>query len=92
MEYRDVHNILPGSYSWRTPSPASEKVTEEFVPMWFDTDYKTSFRNTKHYIRRIRPNFRPPTLSIYNFPITDEMVNGLNELIEDAPSKYYCLN
>ena len=87
MEYRDVHNIIPGSYSWRTPSPASEKVTEDFVPHWFEKDYKTSYRNTQHYIRRIRPNFNPPEQKFFNFPIDDEMRNGLTELVKDSPSK-----
>jgi len=87
MEYRDVHNIIPGSYSWRTPSPASEKVTEEFNPMWFEEDYKIAYRNSKHYIRKIRPNLNLPEKKYFNFPINDEMKDGLKDLIHDAPSK-----
>jgi len=89
MEYRDVHGVIPNTYSWRTPAPASEKVREEYTPQWYERDYKTSYRNSKHYIRKLRPLFNPPEKKYFNFPITDEMKNGLSGLIHDAPSKIY---
>lgn len=86
MEYRDVHKIIPGSYSWRFPSPASEKQEENFTPDWFTNDYKTSFRNSRHYIRRIRPLFNGPKKQFYNYQIENDAKENLNNLIPDSKS------
>lgn len=86
MEYRDVHNIIPGSYLWRFPAPGSEKVGEEYSPQWFVKDYKTAYRNSEHYIRRIRPKIDPPKQKYFNFPVEEETKTELNNLIEDSKS------
>jgi len=88
MEYRDVHNIVPGSYMWRFPAPGSEKVSEEYTPQWFIQDYKTSYRNSTHYLRRIRPKVQPPRIKLYNFPVEEETKNELYSLIEDSKSNF----
>ncbi len=86
MEYRDVHNILPGSYLWRFPAPGSEKIEEDYCPQWFIKEYKTAYKNSPHYIRRIRPKVDPPKQKYYNFPIDDDSKKNLQYLIEDSKS------
>jgi len=86
MEYRDIHNILPGSFLWRFPAPGSEKIEEDYCPQWFVQDYKTAYRNSVHYIRRIRPKTEPPRFKSYNYQIDEETKTTLNNLIEDSKS------
>lgn len=86
MEYRDVHNIIPGSYLWRFPAPASEKIEESYNPQWFIKDYKTSYRNSRHFIRKVRPKLDLPRQKYYNFPVDEDAKKTLNYMIEDSKS------
>jgi hypothetical protein len=57
MEYKDINKIEPGSYIWRTPSPASEKFDPLNTPRLFKWDYKTPYKGGPYYLRRkITPN------------------------------------
>lgn len=86
MEYRDVHKVLPGSYMWRFPAPGSEKVEESFTPQWFEKDYKTAYRNSKHYVSKLRPDLELPNQKFFNFQIDEDSKNTLKNLLCDIES------
>ena len=55
MEYRDVYNIYPESFKWRHISPANELRTPEENPSAFRPDYKTPYRFSPYFLRKLRP-------------------------------------
>lgn len=80
MEYRDVLNIVPGSYIYRTPSPGSVKVESIQHPEHFKWDYKTSYKSSPYFIRRYRP-IPATTSKIYtNNKIEQSSIDKYNEM------------
>jgi hypothetical protein len=67
MQYKDIHNIYPGSTKYRTPSPGSDK-PDPNTPIWaynFKWDYKIPYRGSVHWVRRFHPEFHDPTNRTY---------------------------
>lgn len=73
---------------WRFPAPGSEKIDPEYTPQWFIKDYKTAYKNSPHYIRRIRPKVEHPTMKLYNYQVDDDTKKNLHNLIEDSKSNF----
>lgn len=83
MQYRDVYSIFPGSYTWRYLSPGSDPVDKETHPHFIKEDYKTPYKRSSNYLRKLIPYEKP---SITYIPkLTDAQKNRLNELYSELP-------
>lgn len=84
MEYREILNIVPGSYVWRTPSPGSQKPTDEAFFKW---DYKTSYKSSPYFIRRYRPIPSEKAINYTNNTIEQKQIDKFTELHPSFKSK-----
>jgi hypothetical protein len=89
MQYRDVYNILPGSYLWRTPSPGSNKSDPVMDGEYFKWDYKTPYRDSHYYARRMFQN-EPDLLKVHtNYKYKMEDFDKINNIHPGYKEKAY---
>lgn len=55
MQYRDVYHILPNSYEWRHISPSNYYITKDVQPDIYVKDYKTPYKYSQYFLRRLVP-------------------------------------
>jgi hypothetical protein len=89
MEFKDVMEIHPKSFMWRTPSPASYKPDYNTDASFFKWDYKISYKNSPYYIRnKISPSIGKNTIyHSINFDQND--VKHYSNLIPEFESIIY---
>lgn len=81
MQYRDVHDIVPKSYMWKFPSPGSAKyeLNGGLNDDYFKWDYKTAYRNSIYFVRRIF-NELPKKPKSYNYlPISEQDIKEFSD-------------
>ena len=83
MQYRDVYKIQPGSYEWRYLSPANYVLDHEQSPEFFKSDYKTPYRQSPHFLRKIKP-YNPPGQKVFLEPLKSEQ-DLLDRTFEELP-------
>src|SRR5690242_18191972 len=72
MEYKDVHDIMPKSHLYKFPAPASIKYENEIYSQdYFKWDYKTSYRYSVYFVRRIFTDIPHKNVIRHSLPITE---------------------
>jgi hypothetical protein len=87
MEYKDINNLIPPSFVWRTPSPASYKPDPQYDKKSFKWDYKTSYKSGPYYIRhKINPKSSDKTQIYTNIKIESKDVEEYSKIIPEFKS------
>lgn len=90
MQYRDIHDIIPKSFMWKYPSSGSQKYENfNFNQDYFKWDYKTPYRYSPYFIRRMFPEPNVKEKMIYLVP---EEFEGKAELKEHFDKNYGNVN
>jgi len=67
MQYRDVYKIIPQSYTWRYISPASDTMDRYTMDQFMKEDYKTPYKKSSNYLRKLVPYTNPVEITISKF-------------------------
>lgn len=78
MQLRDVYNINPGSFEFRYVSPASVRPTPETKPDLFKWDYKTPYKHSIFYQRKLQP-ISPEISRLTNFAPSSNAVERIKD-------------
>ncbi len=79
MEYRDVHDIIPKSHMWKFPSQGSIKYDKRFNPDYFKWDYKTPYRDSTYFARRIFPDSPKKSILYTSLKISNEDIDAMSK-------------
>lgn len=79
MQYRDVYDIIPKSYQWRTPSPGSYKINKEYESEYFKWDYKKPYRDSIYFVRRFYPDFPNLDSGVTNLQIDQQSIDDFSK-------------
>jgi hypothetical protein len=81
MQYRDIYGIYPGSYTWRYFSPSSIPIGKESGEEYIKEDYKTPYRKSSNYMRKITPESDVQTTM--KFPFSEGEKEYLNKYFDN---------
>lgn len=83
MQYRDVYKIIPQSYTWRYISPASVVMDRYTMPQYMKEDYKTPYKKSENYLRKLIPFPSPNVIGISK--LSEQEAKWVNDLYKSLP-------
>lgn len=79
MQYRDVYDIIPKSYQWRTPSPGSYKINKQYDEEYFKWNYKKPYRDSIYFVRRFYPDMPTYDGGVTNMQIDQKSLDDFSK-------------
>ena len=83
MQYRDVYNIHPGSYTWRYLSPSSIPISADSHSQYITEDYKTPYKKSERFLRKFPPDSQPIEVNYSKF--NEKEQTQINEIFDNYP-------